>query len=369
MLYFHCTVKIMNIAKYKEIEDRLAKELPGLFPDFTVASVEREAVLDKVKTTKDRIDILARVKLPNNMVQLAIEVKNTERLANVRQAAYQIKKYTEGSDAIPIVAGLYIGERARDLLRDEGVGYLDLAGNVYFARNSIYVERLVDKNPFSNKPPLKNIFAPTSSRIARAMLIEPKRSWTMSELSKVANVSIGQTYKVLEAMSEEELAVKDASGKWVVASPTALLDAWKKVYPTYQNKLYRMFSFANDVQLPSQIMRTAQESKLQYALGFFTGADLIAPFIRGLSKVQLYTTEEAIEIWKRKLNLKEVDSGGNVELYIPYDNGVFYGLQDYKRDDGTVKIVSNVQLYMDLFGNPARGEEAAEHLREVKLGY
>lgn len=359
----------MNIAKYKEVEDRLAKELPGLFPDFTVASVEREVALNKSENARDRIDILAKVKLPNNLVRLAIEVKNTDRLANVREAAYQIKKYTEGSDAIPMVAGLYIGERARDLLRDEGVGYLDLAGNIYFARNSIYVERVVDKNPFSNKPPLKNIFAPTSSRITRVMLIEPKRAWTMSDLSKVADVSIGQTHKVLEAMSEEELAVKDSSGKWTVASPTALLDAWKKVYPTYENRLYRMFSFAYDVQLPGQIISAAKESNLPYALGFFSGADLVAPFIRGLSKVQLYTTEEAIETWKQKLNLKEVDSGGNVELYIPYDSGVFYGLQDYKRDDGAVKIVSNVQLYMDLFSNPARGEEAAEHLREVKLGY
>jgi hypothetical protein len=116
-------------------------------------------------------------------------------------------------------------------------------------------------------------------------------------------------------------------------------------------------------------VQASKEAKLPYALGFFSGADLVAPFIRGLSKIQLYTSEEAIETWKTKLDLKEVDSGGNVELYVPYDKGVFYKQQEYPRDDGVVNIVSNVQLYMDLFNDPARGEEAAEHLRKTKLGY
>ena len=364
-------MKSIDIAKGKELEDRLVYELPGLFSDldFTVGSVRRETRLDGSDDPQQRIDILADVKLPNNKVQLAIEVKNTDRLVNVREAAYQIKRYTEGSPAIPIVAGLYIGERARDLLRDEGVGYLDLAGNIYFARNSIYVERVVDKNPFTTKPPLKNIFAPTSSRIARAMLIEPKRAWTVSDLYRAADVSLGQTHKVLEAMRDNELATRDAEGKWTVTNPTALLEAWKKVYPTYQNKLHRMFSYERNEKLPGLIVNAGKEANLLYALGFFSGADLIAPFIRGLSKVQLYTTQDAVETWKNKLELKEVDNGGNIELYVPYDAGVFYKTQQCERDDGTVNIVSNVQLYMDLFNDPARGEEAAEHLREVKLGF
>src|ERR1019366_2076353 len=100
-VYFHCTMKSIDIAKGKELEDRLVYELPGLFSDldFTVGSVRRETRLDGSDDPQQRIDILADVKLPNNKVQLAIEVKNTERLTNVREAAYQIKRYTEGSSA------------------------------------------------------------------------------------------------------------------------------------------------------------------------------------------------------------------------------------------------------------------------------
>jgi hypothetical protein len=34
-----------------------------------------------------------------------------------------------------------------------------------------------------------------------------------------------------------------------------------------------------------------------------------------------------------------------------------------------IPVVSNIQLYMDLFNNPARGAEQAEHLREMKLDF
>ena len=352
--------------KELELTNQLTKKLPSLLPsDFTVGSLRSGIDIRR----SDDVDILASIKTPGDPLKFAIEVKNTDRLASVREAAYQIKKYTGSTNTIPMVAGWYVGERARQALKDEGVGYLDLAGNFYFKHLNYYVEKTVDKNPFSSTPPLKNIFAPTSSRITRVMLIDPKRSWTISDLSKEAGVSLGQTYNVLEAMSGEELATKDEQGKWKAADPTALLDAWKKVYPTYQNRRYRMYSFARDKDLPKLIMQASNEAKLPYALGFFSGADLVAPFIRGLSRVQFYTSEEAIETWKTKLDLKEVDSGGNVELYVPYDKGVFYEQQEYPRDDGVVNIVSNVQLYMDLFNDPARGEEAAEHLRKTKLGY
>ncbi len=351
--------------KQEELTNKLTRSLPTLLPTaFTVGSLSRQTRVNKGVG----IDILATVRTPTKTFRLAIEAKNTDRLAPMREAAYQAKKYAQSTNTIPLVATWFLGERVRQAMKEEGVGYIDLAGNFYLNQPGLYTEKIVDKNPFSNTPPLKNIFASTSSRITRAMLIEPKRSWTMSELSKEAVVSIGQTYNVLEAMAGEEFVAKE-KGTWKLINPAALLEAWKKVYPTYQQRSYRMYSFARDAELAKLIMQTSAEAQLPYALGFFTGADLVAPFIRGLSKIQLYTSEESIETWKRKLDLKEVDNGGNIEFYIPYDKGVFYKTQEYKRDDGVVNIVSNVQLYMDLSNNPARGEEAAEHLRESKLGY
>jgi hypothetical protein len=61
-----------------------------------------------------------------------------------------------------------------------------------------------------------------------------------------------------------------------------------------------------------------------------------------------------------ELKLKEVTSGANVSLLIPYDEGVYYGSEVFD----AVRVVSPIQLYLDLKGYRGRGEEAAEALLE-----
>ena len=57
---------------------------------------------------------------------------------------------------------------------------------------------------------------------------------------------------------------------------------------------------------------------------------------------------------------KEVGSGANVTLFAPYDEGVYYGVST---QEGS-RIVSPVQLYLDLIGFKGRGEEAANAILE-----
>jgi len=58
--------------------------------------------------------------------------------------------------------------------------------------------------------------------------------------------------------------------------------------------------------------------------------------------------------------LKPVSSGANVLVLNPYDVGVFYATQKV----GEKNIVSNIQLYLDLYNYKGRGREQAEYLRE-----
>lgn len=51
-------------------------------------------------------------------------------------------------------------------------------------------------------------------------------------------------------------------------------------------------------------------------------------------------------------------AGANVNILLPYDAGVFYGL---KTIDG-IQIASPIQIYLDLLSYRGRGEEAAESL-------
>jgi len=60
------------------------------------------------------------------------------------------------------------------------------------------------------------------------------------------------------------------------------------------------------------------------------------------------------------LSLKAVKSGGNLLLFSPYDEGLFYGSAEV---DG-LRVASEIQIYLDVQGFLGRGEEAAEVLYE-----
>ncbi|MCG6538107.1 MAG: type IV toxin-antitoxin system AbiEi family antitoxin, partial [Syntrophales bacterium LBB04] len=67
-----------------------------------------------------------------------------------------------------------------------------------------------------------------------------------------------------------------------------------------------------------------------------------------------------VESIAKILSLKEVTSGANVTLFIPYDEGVMYGTRQI---DG-ICIASPVQVYLDLVGLKGRGEEAAQAIMD-----
>lgn len=337
------------------------------------ASLPEGVTLEKFKAEPIKYnrhpDFEAVLKTENKTFPVVIEVKSSGGTATLREAARQVKEYSSSIGAVPFIAGIFFGERARQVAKEEGVGLIDLAGNFYLKQGDTYVERIVEKNPFTQKSPLKNLFAPVSSRITRALLVNPTRKWLLNELSQEANVSLGQTHKVVDRMIEEEL-IERPENKLLLKNAKALLEEWKKVYPTHKQQKFTFFSYEQGYMA---ILASVLEkgSNRQFALSFFSGADLVAPFIRGINKIQIYVKQAAdIEKWKETLGLQETESGGNIELYIPYDEGVFYQVQKVSVGGvGEVLVVSNIQLYMDLFNNPARGAEQAEHLREVKLKF
>lgn len=314
-------------------------------------------------------DIQGVLKIKNREFPVVIEVKNTGGTAAFREAALQAKAYAVQDGAVPFVAGQFFGESAREVAKEEGVGIMDLAGNFYLKRGDVYIEKIVDKNPFTQKVPLKNLFAPISSRITRVLLTQPAKTWLLGELSQEANVSLGQTHKTIDRMIEEELVEWDQDNKLVLKTPAKLLEAWKSVYPSYELQKFTFFSYQPNYMAILASVLEKSDNRL-FALSFFSGADLVAPFIRGITRIQFYIQQPSdVEKWKTDLGLQEVESGGNIELYVPYDKGVFYKTRKTPSEAGEVPIVSNIQLYMDLFNNPARGVEQAEHLREEKFTF
>ena len=65
---------------------------------------------------------------------------------------------------------------------------------------------------------------------------------------------------------------------------------------------------------------------------------------------------------RQQLDLKELVRGGNINIVRPYyKNSVFCGARTIKG----FKVVSGLQLYLDLYGFKPRGREHAEYLKKA----
>jgi len=212
---------------------------------------------------------------------------------------------------------------------------------------------------------VQNIFSPIASRVVRVFLIDPKREWSILGLSKEAKTGYGHTHRTVETLSRMGLCRKTETNKVVAANPSELLTRWANYHDfALLNKVNSYFSEDSDLDRFVRELPTMEKYGLTYALTLHAGATLVSPYVRH-ANIHLYIEPEKLDEWKKSLSLQPTELGGNIFLIEPYDKGVFYKIQQRNK----AWVVSNVQLYVDLYNYPARGREAAEHLRHEAIGF
>jgi len=213
-----------------------------------------------------------------------------------------------------------------------------------------------------------NIFEPKATRVLRALLIAPQRNWTIRGMAEEVRISPGYAHAVISTLIDLGYVAHTEHFKIKTVNPTVLLKRWA-AYHQYD----KINTFLDYYTLEREINRFIEQlSSIQspnYALTALVGASLIAPHVRPVDiHIYLKKKEEATTLAK-SLDLQPIPKGGNVKFVIPYDEGVFYGQQTTSirlsnKKEGKANVVSDVQLFVDLYNYPARGLEAAEHLYE-----
>jgi len=212
---------------------------------------------------------------------------------------------------------------------------------------------------------VRNIFSPMASRVVRILLVNPKRVWSVLGLSKEAQTGYGHTHRVVETLLRMGLCRKTEANRVVVTNAGELLTRWASYYDFgLLNKVNAYYSLDEDFDGFVRKLSAVGGCGLRYTLTLQAGAALVAPYVRP-ANIHLYVEPETLDEWQKLLSLRLTELGGNVFLVEPYDQGVFYKVQRLKG----VCVVSNIQLYVDLYNYPARGREAAEHLRKQVIGF
>lgn len=317
-------------------------------PFLKIKSTERE---------KEGADFLVSLDLGDKKQILVVEAKNNGQPRMAREAVNQLIRYRNiYPDAYFIFMAPYISPQAAEICKKDGVGYLDFAGNSYLSFGQVYIEQTGKPNPFRTRRDLVSLYSPRSSRVLRVLLSNLGRIWKIQDLADEARVSLGQVANVKKFLLDREWIGAGFS----LSEPWKLLEEWANVYTYRKNEVRNFYSLKSIFEIESELAKACSQKGIEYALTGFSGAARFAPAVR-YNRVMAYVSTPSGDL-SSFLKLKEVATGANVMLLSPYDEGVFYGTRVI--DD--IRIVSPLQIYLDLKSYKGRGEEAAEVLlREV----
>ncbi len=311
--------------------------------------------IDQIESSGANIQVWVHIREQPRLLLAQVNNNGQPRLA--RLAVYELKDRLAGkSDAYGIFIAPYISPDAGKICEDAGMGYLDLAGNCLLSFETIYIRQTGAPNPKIQKRDLRSLYSPKAERILRAMLTEPRRSWRVAELAQAVDVSLGQVANVKKLLANREWLDVNKAGM-CLSKPGALLDDWAKAYNYRRNQTHEYYSLAGAGDAESNLAEACEQLGARYALTSFSGAIRVAPMVR-YNRAVVYVEGDLPAI-ATAAQIKPVDSGPNVILLTPYDEGVFYAAAPI---DGTM-VASPVQVYLDVISSRARGEEAAEAIR------
>jgi hypothetical protein len=297
-------------------------------------------------------------------VTFFVEYKNSASTDAIGSALRRVEERELGrGQKLPLLVVPYMGDVGKELCRRAGVAWLDLSGNarIITPRMRILVEGR--PNRFARKGRPSDPFAPKASRVARALLLRPDAAVSQAEIAAATGLDKGFLSRTVRRLEAAALIERDAAGRIRVSDPGRLLAAWRASYDFSRHTPSRFVVAARSgPELLNRAVEKLQESGIEHAATGLAAAWMFAPFAV-YRTVTLYVAERpGAEVLKR-MGARDMESGANLWLAVPNDEGVFAGAEVRSK----VRCVSPLQVYLDLKAQPERGEEAAEALRRACL--
>jgi hypothetical protein len=219
-------------------------------------------------------------------------------------------------------------------------------------------------------------------RAKNEMKANARKVWTQRDLAlhfhelQMTEPSLGLVNKVVQHLRNEAFIKEHKAGGFLLRDPLGLMAAWRAAYRFDRHLRRSYFTLLQGRQLEARPFSLQLELRSKVpggraAYAAFSAAEFQAPHVRQ-PKTWLYVNSEAEEKFREVMEAKPVDSGENLVVLIPEDDGVFYPSGDSDEDEfgnrmQRLACTNPVQTYVDLCHCGGRGEEAAEALLEQKL--
>jgi len=273
---------------------------------------------------------------------------------------------------VPVLALPFVSPRVAELCATHGWSWFDLAGNCRLnVPHAFLLERIGNKPVHAGPRASANLSTPEAARVIRALLAPENSAKRWTQRAMVAHFgrlrppvtapSLALVNKVVQHLRDEAFIETQIRGGFRLRDPLGLLAAWRSAYRFNRHRRSGYFTLLQGRRLQQALMESLSRGQAAYAA--FSAADIQAPHVRQ-PKTWLFLGAELEDEFRTALQAKPVDSGENLVVLIPDDDGVFYQLQ---RQTNQLPCTHPVQTYVDLSYCGGRGEEAAEALLEQNL--
>jgi hypothetical protein len=248
----------------------------------------------------------------------------------------------------------YLTPGVRELLRAAGVSFLDLTGNVFLvvSRPGLFLEAQgADANPAPAADADRSLRGATAGRIVRALL-DMREPPGVRELALRVGANPGYVSRMLAWMDREALIERRGRGQLVSVDWQRLLRRWAEEAPLASRGAQTPCLAPRGL---TELTASLRRYRGRYALtGSLAVASLAPVAPTKLAVIYLDQPEVVLD----KLGLRPAESGANVLLIEPSDEGVYSGL---RRVDG-LACVAPSQAAADLLTSPGRGPAEGEAL-------
>jgi hypothetical protein len=250
---------------------------------------------------------------------------------------------TASADAFLIVAP-FLGARTRARLADEGLGFVDLVGNIRLVldRPTVFIAaRGEEKSPWAGPRANRSLHAAKASRIVRA-LADGAPPFGVRQLAALAETDPGYVSRLLDIFDREELIERELRGPVVAVEVARLLRRWTEDYRF--GDAHRFLPVVHPHGVPGALAGL-RDAGVPYALTARAGAAaLLGTALPGVVAAYVDNPERVARI----LGAEGGDTGANLMLIDPFDPFVFEGAWEA----AGLRYAARSQIVADLLGSP-----------------
>ena len=337
--------------------DILAERLEDLLPETWVVGVGRGSGSAEAGVLTVAVPNTAPLELTVKMLKDATPAGVDRVLQAVRAAAAEKKPAIERV----VIAAPFIGPGLRVRIRDAGVSYFDLTGNVLLRADSppIFVSATgADKNPWPGTRAVRSLRGAKASQIVR-VLIDYRAPLGVRQIAATAEVDPGYVSRVLDLLASNGFVDRDAQGGVAQVRWDQLLEYWTQDYSVFKSHRHFLYIDPRGLNHLKDQLRTLDPS-LNYAVTGSLTASRYAPVAPARLGIVYVDDVRAVS---SALGLVPAEAGANVLLVEPKGSFVY---DRAKTLDG-IRYVAPSQAAVDLLTgsgrNPSEGTELIEWMR------